>query len=74
MGVDAGGGISDVGGEGEVREPEVLDVGVTEGIVDELVKSRPGEHGHLGVGQVQHHPPYAGHLLHSTVGGGKRSM
>lgn len=49
MGVDASSGVGDVCRECEVREPQVLNVGVPECFVDEGVEASAGEHGHFGV-------------------------
>ena len=63
MSVDASSAVCDVGGEGEVRQPQVLNVGVSEGVSDQLVKTDTREHGYCGVGQLQRQAPFAAHLL-----------
>lgn len=63
MSVDASSGVSDVRGECEVRKPQILNVCVSEGFMDEGVEAGAGEHGHLRIGQVKHHPPDLCHFL-----------
>lgn len=63
MGVNACCGVRDVCGESEVREPQVLNVGVPERLMDKGVEPSTRKHGHLWVGQVEHHPPDLRHFL-----------
>lgn len=44
MSVDASSGVSDVSGEGEVWEPKILNVSITQSIMDQLVEASTREH------------------------------
>ena len=71
-------GHRDVGGDGEVGQPQVLpgmfsvqlslssahlDVGLAESLLDERVEAEAGHHAGVGPGQVQRHPPLLAHLV-----------
>lgn len=67
MSVDARYGVRDVGGESKVGQPQVLYVGVTQSIMEQFVEAGTGEHGHLWVGKVKGHTPYARHFLEMQI-------
>ena len=60
--VDLHVGHGDVGGDGEEGQPQVLYVGFPECLLYQGVEAKPGHHGGVGPGEVQHHPPLLAHL------------
>ena len=64
MAVDAHGTGRDVGGDGEVGQPQVLDLHLlAERFADERVESGAAEHGRHRVRQVDHLAPQLRHFL-----------
>ena len=55
-------GHGDVGGDGEVGKPQVLDVGLPERLLDQGVEAEASHHGGVGPGEVENHPPLLAHL------------
>jgi len=55
-----------VGGDREIRQPQVLHQKVlAERVADHLVEERSAEHGSDWIGQIQHLAPYLRHFLRS---------
>ena len=59
---------ADIRGDGEVGEPQVLDLCVGEYLLDEGVEPEAGHHAGVRVGEVQHHPPLLRHLEAEAAG------
>lgn len=63
MSVDARSRVCNIGGEGEVRKPQILYVSIPQSIVDQLVEAGTREHWYFRVRQIHSHSPVASHFL-----------